>query len=361
MHYLENGNYTRVYPFNIGRKDIFHGSSTDQSLTGPYTMIQRTFCATGLENSVQFDRNPPSYEEHMKRYKPIMNQVDNCQKPMKLEYSQQNSTFTSASSTIDMVDSYKRDSYGIYNPYCKCRPGFCYCLRSGIYNSKADDDEETYHDLKSYISTSGQVQLWQFLLELLLDDTNTSCIKWDGGRGEFRMVDPEEVARKWGKRKNKPSMNYDKLSRALRYYYEKQILSKVQGKRYTYKFNFKMIQQAQKCSSSTGSGSDSGSPYRSPSSPYSMDMYSCYDGAVPNVGGYSIVPDNTYNQQPAVDMPYTADNYLSSYIKQNVNTAYQANMVPLENTFPDTLMPITASTSETMYDTFGSQAQYTYL
>lgn len=175
------------------------------------------------------------------------------------------------------------------------------------------------------------------------------------------MVDPEEVARKWGKRKNKPSMNYDKLSRALRYYYEKQILSKVQGKRYTYKFNFKMIQQAQKCSSSTGSGSDSGSPYRSPSSPYSMEMYSCYDGSVPNVGGYSIVQHNTYNQQPAVDISYTADNHLSLYRKQNVNTVYQTNMVPLENTFPDTLMPITASTSETMYDTYSSQTRYTYL
>jgi hypothetical protein len=33
------------------------------------------------------------------------------------------------------------------------------------------------------------------------------------------MIDPEEVARRWGKRKNKPNMNYDKLSRALRYLY----------------------------------------------------------------------------------------------------------------------------------------------
>ena len=32
-------------------------------------------------------------------------------------------------------------------------------------------------------------------------------------------------------------MNYDKLSRALRYYYDKQIMSKVHGKRYAYKFD----------------------------------------------------------------------------------------------------------------------------
>ena len=58
------------------------------------------------------------------------------------------------------------------------------------------------------------------------------------------MVDPDEVARLWGRRKNKPNMNYDKLSRALRYYYDKNILTKVQGKRYTYRFDFRAIVQS---------------------------------------------------------------------------------------------------------------------
>jgi hypothetical protein len=30
------------------------------------------------------------------------------------------------------------------------------------------------------------------------------------------MTDPDEVARRWGVRKNKPKMNYEKLSRGLR-------------------------------------------------------------------------------------------------------------------------------------------------
>ncbi len=65
---------------------------------------------------------------------------------------------------------------------------------------------------------SGQIQLWQFLLELLADTSNANCITWEGTNGEFKLTDPDEVARRWGERKSKPNMNYDKLSRALRYH-----------------------------------------------------------------------------------------------------------------------------------------------
>ncbi|XP_050081788.1 DNA-binding protein D-ETS-6-like [Anopheles aquasalis] len=88
------------------------------------------------------------------------------------------------------------------------------------------------------VSQGGQIQLWQFLLEMLADSSNAVCISWEGTNGEFKLTDPDEVARRWGERKSKPNMNYDKLSRALRYYYDKNIMTKVQGKRYTYKFDF---------------------------------------------------------------------------------------------------------------------------
>ena len=52
------------------------------------------------------------------------------------------------------------------------------------------------------------------------------------------------MARRWGERKSKPNMNYDKLSRALRYYYDKNIMTKVHGKRYAYKFDFAGLAQA---------------------------------------------------------------------------------------------------------------------
>ncbi|KYN37874.1 DNA-binding protein Ets97D, partial [Trachymyrmex septentrionalis] len=83
---------------------------------------------------------------------------------------------------------------------------------------------------------SGQIQLWQFLLELLTDKEYRNEIQWVGTEGEFKLNQPEVVAQLWGARKNKPSMNYEKLSRALRYYYDGDMISKVHGKRFVYKF-----------------------------------------------------------------------------------------------------------------------------
>ncbi|XP_062908609.1 protein FEV-like [Mobula hypostoma] len=107
------------------------------------------------------------------------------------------------------------------------------CTTKGFYSS----------GLTSTPAGSGQIQLWQFLLELLSDSTNVNCIAWEGTNGEFKLTDPDEVARRWGERKSKPNMNYDKLSRALRYYYDKNIMTKVHGKRYAYKFDFHGLAQ----------------------------------------------------------------------------------------------------------------------
>lgn len=82
----------------------------------------------------------------------------------------------------------------------------------------------------------GSLQLWQFLLTLLDNPANRHLIVWTGRNMEFKLIDPEEVARLWGIQKNRPAMNYDKLSRSLRYYYEKGIMQKVAGERYVYKF-----------------------------------------------------------------------------------------------------------------------------
>lgn len=80
------------------------------------------------------------------------------------------------------------------------------------------------------------ITLWQFLLELLISNQHARIIQWTNNEGEFKLINAEEVAKLWGLRKNKHNMNYDKLSRALRYYYDKNIIRKVMGQKFVYKF-----------------------------------------------------------------------------------------------------------------------------
>lgn len=40
---------------------------------------------------------------------------------------------------------------------------------------------------------TGPIQLWQFLLELLMDKTCQNFISWTGEGWEFKLTDPDEV------------------------------------------------------------------------------------------------------------------------------------------------------------------------
>lgn len=87
-------------------------------------------------------------------------------------------------------------------------------------------------------NTNGRL-LWDFLQQLLNDPSQryTSYIAWKNrDTGVFKIVDPAGLAKLWGIQKNHLSMNYDKMSRALRYYYRVNILRKVQGERHCYQF-----------------------------------------------------------------------------------------------------------------------------
>ncbi|XP_046555230.1 SAM pointed domain-containing Ets transcription factor-like isoform X1 [Haliotis rubra] len=83
------------------------------------------------------------------------------------------------------------------------------------------------------------IHLWQFLKDLLLKPQSfSSCIKWvDRSKGIFKIEDSSRVAKEWGRRKNRPLMNYDKLSRSIRQYYKKGIIRKTEhSKRLVYQF-----------------------------------------------------------------------------------------------------------------------------
>ncbi|XP_051999042.1 ETS translocation variant 5-like isoform X3 [Xyrauchen texanus] len=109
------------------------------------------------------------------------------------------------------------------------------CVVPERLEGKVKQESPVYRDGPPY-QRRGSLQLWQFLVTLLDDPANGHFIAWTGRGMEFKLIEPEEVARRWGIQKNRPAMNYDKLSRSLRYYYEKGIMQKVAGERYVYKF-----------------------------------------------------------------------------------------------------------------------------
>ena len=82
-----------------------------------------------------------------------------------------------------------------------------------------------------------KIMLDDFLWALLHDETYISCIQWTmKERLEFKFTRPEMVAKLWGDFKKKKRMNYEKLSRGLRYYYHSKKLERIQHKHYHFRF-----------------------------------------------------------------------------------------------------------------------------
>ena len=115
----------------------------------------------------------------------------------------------------------------------------CTNLEEKITEEEKKDGSVKQHKIKMP-QRKGGMQLWQFLYALLEDTEKqySELIEWTHNRKEleFRLNDPEAIALWWGIIKHRANMTYERLSRSLRYYYDRGILKKMGGERYLYRF-----------------------------------------------------------------------------------------------------------------------------
>merc|ERR1712154_351366 len=143
-----------------------------------------------------------------------------------------------------------------------------------------EEDEEEVNDDEEYVqpsankgtkksntSTAKHIEirygkLWEFIRDLLKNEKyNPKIIMWeDIEKGEFRIVDSVLVAKLWATVKKNKKMNYEKLSRAMRYYYKQNIFGIVENKRLVYRFGSKAKNWKPVSGGGSGSGSGSVSP-----------------------------------------------------------------------------------------------------
>ncbi|XP_010584331.1 PREDICTED: ETS-related transcription factor Elf-5 isoform X3 [Haliaeetus leucocephalus] len=142
------------------------------------------------------------------------------------------STFLSNTMVCDPLMSWTELSGTTKDDYATCdHQKACdkACVRAGSING-----QECHSHGRTNLQNS---HLWEFVRDLLLSpEKNGGILEWeDRGEGIFRVVKSEALAKMWGQKKKNDRMTYEKLSRALRYYYKTGILERV-DRRLVYKF-----------------------------------------------------------------------------------------------------------------------------
>lgn len=103
----------------------------------------------------------------------------------------------------------------------------------------SEDDEESNSICRKGKRGAKNVLLWKFLLEELKIGKH---VEWtDISQGTFRFVDTSEISRLWGQKKRKDDMNFEKLSRGIRHYYKSGFMSRQEGTRLIYRFNWAKV------------------------------------------------------------------------------------------------------------------------
>merc|ERR1712183_1106818 len=104
--------------------------------------------------------------------------------------------------------------------------------KASRYGVRRKEESEAHRPPVPQRRKSGTKKITQWILSLLRDpEYNPRVISWeDEQEGVFYINDTAKYAKLWGDRKKNPSMNYEKLSRAMRYYYKNGELSAVEKK-----------------------------------------------------------------------------------------------------------------------------------
>ncbi|XP_066913699.1 ETS-related transcription factor Elf-4-like isoform X2 [Clytia hemisphaerica] len=109
-------------------------------------------------------------------------------------------------------------------------------------NSKQNPGKKNKRRRRKNLLKPGS-QLYQFILQLLDDESKRELIRWEKPRstGIFRIINKEQVSQLWGDAR-KRTMTYDSLSRGLRHYYSQGLLNAV-NKKLHYQFTQKALDE----------------------------------------------------------------------------------------------------------------------
>ena len=118
-------------------------------------------------------------------------------------------------------------------------------ITSAVMDDRSDGEESTCEGQSpAFPEEQQQTQLWQFLLDLLLSNTNSDYIQWNPyATMEFLIKEPKEVAKLWSSFLGEKSMDYVKFRRALHYYCTKSppILYPVENRQNAYRFSHSVL------------------------------------------------------------------------------------------------------------------------
>lgn len=162
--------------------------------------------------------------------------------------SARKSRSTSGSSTASCQDSESEDEWQPEH-YSQPRERKVSRRNSGgviKHNSRRKSKTFSHRPVPQKRSPGTSLKITQWIVSLLRDPIyNPSVITWqDEAQGVFSIRDINKLASIWGEVKNNPEMNYEKLSRAMRYSYNNGELEPIREQRLTYKFGPSMTDWA---------------------------------------------------------------------------------------------------------------------